>query len=53
MDFVKVHGVDHVAPVMPAMEPFDRVCMTEALLLAMRGPFTRLPRDEGCKSGRR
>lgn len=48
MDYVEVTGVDHIAPVMPAMEPFDRVRMTKALLLAMRGPFGGLPADAGC-----
>jgi hypothetical protein len=48
MDFVQVAGVDHIAPVMPAAEPYDRVRMTKALLLAMRGPFRGLPRDPGC-----
>jgi hypothetical protein len=52
MDFVKVAGVDHIAPVMPAVEPFDRVRMTKALLLAMRGPFGGLPPDKGCESRR-
>ena len=49
MDFVKVSGVDHIAPVMPAQQYFDRVRMTKALLLALRTPFRDLPRDEGCK----
>jgi hypothetical protein len=49
MDFVKVHGVDHIAPVMPALEPFDRVRMTKALLLAIRAPFRGLPRDAACR----
>jgi hypothetical protein len=48
MDYVEVTGVDHVAPVMPALEPFDRVRMMRALLLAMRGPFRGLPVDAGC-----
>lgn len=52
MDFVKVAGVDHIAPVMPALEPFDRVHMTKALLLAMRGIFGGLPADQGCESRR-
>lgn len=52
MDFVKVSGVDHIAPVMPAQQHFDRVRMTKALLLALSAPFRGLPRDEGCK-GRR
>jgi hypothetical protein len=52
MDFVRVAGVDHIAPVMPAVEPFDRVRMTKALLLAMRGPFRALPGNPGCKDGR-
>lgn len=49
MDFVRVSGVDHIAPVMPALEHFDRVRMTKALLLMLRTPFRGLPRDEGCK----
>lgn len=53
MDFVKVLGVDHIAPVMPALEPFDRVRMTKALLLlALRSPFHDLPPDPGCTAGR-
>jgi len=48
MDFVKVSGVDHIAPVMPARQRFDRVRMTQALLLAMRMPLRGLPRDAGC-----
>jgi hypothetical protein len=47
MDFVQIAGVDHIAPVMPAAEPFDRVRMTKALLLALP-PFRGLPRDSGC-----
>jgi hypothetical protein len=47
MNYVEVTGVDHVAPVMPAAEPFDRVRMTKALLFAMPGPFRALP-DDGC-----
>jgi hypothetical protein len=48
MDFVKVSGVDHIAPVMPALQHFNRVRMTKALLLALRAPFRGLPRDAGC-----
>jgi hypothetical protein len=48
MDYVEVTGLDHVAPVMPALEPFDRVRMMKALLLAMRGPFRALPMDANC-----
>ena len=49
MDFVKVSGVDHIAPVMPALEAFDRVRMTQALLLlGLRAQFRGLPRDAGC-----
>jgi hypothetical protein len=51
MDFVRIAGVDHIATVMPALEPFDRVRMTKALLIAMRGPFRDLPRDKGCQDG--
>lgn len=53
MDFVKVSGVDHIAPVMPALQRFDRVQMTKALLLALRAPFIGLPRDAGCDYRRR
>ena len=49
MDFVKVSGVDHIAPVMPALQRLDRVRMTKALLLALRTPFRNLPRDAECK----
>jgi hypothetical protein len=51
MDFVKVSGVDHIAPVTSAQQPFDRVRMTQALLLALGAPFPLrgLPRDAGCK----
>ena len=52
MDFVKVLGVDHIAPVMPALQHFDRVRMTKALLIALRAPFRGLPRNAGCE-GRR
>lgn len=51
MDYVEVTGVDHIAPVMPALEPFDRVRMTRALLLVMRAPFRGLPADTGCGKG--
>ncbi|MDH3287557.1 MAG: hypothetical protein OEP48_07525 [Betaproteobacteria bacterium] len=51
MDFVKVSGVDHIAPVMPALHRFDRVRMTKALLLlALRAPLRGLPRDAGCRA---
>ncbi len=52
MDFVKVSGVDHIAPVTSAQQPFDRVRMTQALLLALGTPFPfrNLPRDPGCKT---
>ena len=49
MDFVKISGVDHIAPVMPALQRLDRVRMTKALLLALRTPFRNLPRDAECK----
>jgi len=53
MDFVKVSGVDHIAPVMPALHRFDRVRMTGALLLlALREPFRGLPRDARCEGAR-
>jgi hypothetical protein len=51
MDFVKVMGVDHIAPVMPARQHHDRVRMTQALLLALHAPLRALPRDAGCKAG--
>jgi hypothetical protein len=53
MDFVRVDGVDHIAPVMPAPERFDRVRMTRALLIAMRAPFRGLPPDKTCEGSRR
>jgi hypothetical protein len=49
MDFIKVPGVDHIAPVMPARQRLDRVRMTTALLLALPKPFRDLPRDADCK----
>lgn len=53
MDFVKVAGVDHIAPVMPALERFDRVRMIKALLLlALGAPFRGLPPDPGCGAQR-
>jgi hypothetical protein len=52
MDFVRVAGVDHIAPVMPAVQRFDRVRMTQALLLGLRSPLRDLPRDAGCKEWR-
>lgn len=53
MDFVKVSGVDHIAPVMPALHRFDRVRMTSALLLlALREQFRGVPRDVRCKGER-
>ncbi len=48
MDYVKVSGVDHIATVMPARRPFNRVRMTQALLLALIAPLRELPRDAGC-----
>ena len=48
MDFVKISGVDHIAPVMPARRRLDRVRLTQALLLALRAPLRGLPRDAGC-----
>ena len=50
MDFVQVSGIDHIAPVMPAMLRFDRVRMTKALLLALRTPLRTLPQQVDCKS---
>jgi hypothetical protein len=53
MDFVKISGVDHIAPVMPALQSFDRVRMTGALLLLVMGEsFRGLPRDPRCKGAR-
>jgi hypothetical protein len=52
MDFVKVIGVDHIATVMPARQHYDRVRMTQALLLALRAPLRGLPRDAGCTARR-
>lgn len=53
MDFVKVSGVDHVAPVMPTLQRFDRVRMTKALLsLMLRAPKGAPPRNLGCNDGR-
>jgi hypothetical protein len=52
MDFVKVTGVDHIAPVMPARQPFNRVRMTQALLLMLGAPWRGLPRDAGCVTRR-
>ena len=60
MDFIKLSGLDHIAPVMPAQQRYDRVRMTKALLLALRAPlrapigtpvrapFANLARDAGC-----
>ena len=42
MSFVKVSGVDHIAPVMAAAQRFDRVRMTKALLLLLK-PFRDAP----------
>ncbi len=52
MSFVKISGADHIAPVMPALERFDRVRMTKALLLVLPAPFRGLPRDAACEVGR-
>lgn len=52
MDFVKVSGVDHIAPVMPARLPFNRVRMTQALLLALPLPLRALPPDANCTTRR-
>lgn len=48
MDFIRLSGVDHIAPVMAAQKPFDRVRMLKALLLTLRAPFNGLPRNAGC-----
>ena len=42
MSFVKISGVDHIAPVMAAVQRFDRVRMTKALLLLLK-PFREVP----------
>lgn len=52
MDFIKVSGVDHIAPVMPARQHVNRVRMTQALLLALRSPLRGLPQDANCKAQR-
>lgn len=52
MDFVKVSGVDHIAPVMASRQPLNRVRMTQALLLALGAPWRGLPRDAGCVTRR-
>jgi hypothetical protein len=52
MDFVKIAGVDHIAPVMPAQRPFDRIRMTKALLLALDTPLRGIARDAACKAQR-
>jgi hypothetical protein len=48
MAFVKISGVDHIAPVMPAVQRFDRVRMTKALLLLL-APFREVPSAVPCK----
>lgn len=53
MDFVKVVGVDHIAPVMPTPQRFDRVRMTKALLtLVLRTPMSATKHKSGCSNGR-
>jgi hypothetical protein len=47
MAFVKVSGVDHIAPVMPAVQAYDRIRMTKALLLLL-APFRDIGRPGGC-----
>lgn len=50
MDFVTVSGVDHIAPVMPAAQRFDRIRMTQSLLLlALESQLRTLPKDKACK----
>ena len=51
MDFVKVSGIDHIAPVMPAQMQYERVRMTQGLLLLLP-PFRGIPRDKGCQDRR-
>ncbi len=62
MDFIRLSGIDHIAPVMAAQKPFDRVRMLKALLLTLRAPaqqgtpqhvqqrtpFNGLARNAGC-----
>lgn len=51
MDFVKVSGVDHIAPVMPALQHFDRIRMTKILLsLVLRAPNTVAFRNSVCRN---
>lgn len=51
MDFVKVSGVDHIAPVMPTLQRFDRVAMTKALLsLVLRAPNGAPLRNSPCSN---
>lgn len=52
MDFVKVSGVDHIAPILATQQPFNRVRMTQALLLTLRTPLRELPPDSHCKPAR-
>ena len=47
MAFVKIYGVDHIAPVLKALQRFDRVRMTKALLLLLE-PFRKVPRAAMC-----
>jgi len=51
MAFVKISGVDHIATVMPAIQRYDRVRMTKALLLLL-GPFREAPIVMSCKDPR-
>ena len=52
MNLVKVFGVDHVAPVMPTLQSFDRVRMTKVLLsLVLRAAETAPPGKSGCNNG--
>jgi len=51
MAFVKISGVDHIAPVAPAVQRFDRVRMTKALLLLL-APFRELPDSASCEGSR-
>lgn len=51
MDFVKILGVDHIVPVMPTLQPFDRVRMTKVLLsLVLGAPEAARPRKLGCNN---
>lgn len=52
MNFIKVSGVDHIAPVMPAMMKYDRIRMTKALLLLLQSPYSNAHRESPCSTPR-